>query len=364
MIFVAICSYRDSELEHTIADCIGKAKWPADLRFGIFAQGDEGCGFPKDDRFRLMGCEWQEAQGLGWARAQCQTLYDGEEYALQLDSHHRFVENWDEILIKMLELTGDPKPMLGTYAGVYEPENPGLKLNETPMKMIADDFTPSGTIKFRPSYIQNWQELNAPIRARFMSGHFAFVPGKWHEEYRFDPEIFFGGEEISMAIRSFTMGWGLYHPHRAVIYHEYLRKHRNKVWSDHVAGNVEIPWGQREAISKKRIRKLLREEDNDEDLTGFDLGITRSHRDYELWAGINFLERILTKEAMTGSDPPVGKDGTEPDENLLDTYIALEDRKGNVLEKKFWKPGEEPHKLVVWPRNKDGSWGTRRDVVI
>lgn len=369
MIFVAICSYRDSELEHTIADAIKKAKWPADLRFGVVTQGWEGCGFPQDDRFRLIGCEWWEARGLGWARAQAQTLYDGEEFALQLDSHHRFEKHWDAKLIKMLEQTGSAKPMLGSYAGTYEPLNRRKKWDRVPYKMIAWEFSPYGTIKFRPGYIQNWRELNSPIPARFMSGHFFFSLGKWHEEYKFDPEIFFAGEEISMAIRSWTMGWDLFHPHRTVVFHEYLRKHRVKVWEEHTkeakeAGQIAATQGRRQEISAKRIRKLLREEDNDEILGQFDLGTVRTHREYELYAGVNFAERTLTREAMQGTNPPTNKDGTEPDENLLDTYVALEDRKGKVLEKKFWPAGEEPFKLVVWPRLKDGTWGKRKDTIL
>jgi len=42
---------------------------------------------------------WQESKGLGWARDECQRLYDGEGYALQLDAHHRFLKGWDTALI-------------------------------------------------------------------------------------------------------------------------------------------------------------------------------------------------------------------------------------------------------------------------
>ena len=35
-------------------------------------------------------------------RCKIQRHYDGETYQLQLDSHHRFVKDWDTKLIKML----------------------------------------------------------------------------------------------------------------------------------------------------------------------------------------------------------------------------------------------------------------------
>lgn len=368
MIYIGTPSYRDSEIIPTIKDCLAKAKYPNDIRWGIFLQGDEGTDYGFDDRFRVMHCAWQEARGLGYARAQIQTMYEGEEFYLQTDGHHRFAQDWDATLIEMLGQTGDPKPVLGTYAGVYDPKD-DKKLIKMPCRMTAQEFSPYGTVKFRPGYISNWKELEKPIPARFCSGHFTFVAGKWLEEYAYDPDIFFAGEEISMAIRSFTMGWSLWHPHRQVLWHEYGREHRTKVWADHSkeakeAGQIAATQGRRQEISAKRIRKLLREEDNDEILGQFDLGTARTHREYELYAGVNFSERTLTKEAMNGTNPPTGRDGTEPDENLLDTYVALEDRKGKVLEKRFWPAGEEPFKLVVWPRLKDGTWGKRKDFKI
>jgi len=38
-----------------------------------------------------------------WARNKLQQQYDKEDYTLQLDSHHRFIEEWDEELVKMLK---------------------------------------------------------------------------------------------------------------------------------------------------------------------------------------------------------------------------------------------------------------------
>lgn len=368
MIFVNTCAYRDSQLLPSILDCISKSKWPNDLRFGICNQSEHSDSslseFSGDSRFKVDQYNWQESQGLGWARSKAQQFYGGEEFSLQLDSHVRFAKDWDEELIKMVELTGHPKPLIGTYAGVFDPEKPEVPLSPEPLKMVAQEFTPSGTIKMAPAYIEGWKDLKAPIKARFCSGHYTFGPGSWHDEYKFDPEIFFAGEEISMAIRSFTMGFGLYHPHKAVVWHEYMRKHRSKVWDDHVAKNDLLPWSQRDAVSKKRIRKLLQEEDNDADLGQFGLGTVRTHREYELYAGINFSKRTLHKDATTGVEPPCGFDGTEIDPDKDSTYYALEDGKGNVIHKMFLTPGHEAKKLVVWERSKSRGWGERRDFKI
>lgn len=357
MIFVGIASYRDSELLPTIRDCIAKAKYPDDLRFGICLQDEKpDIGeFQDDKRFLVYFLPWEKAQGLGFARSKVQELYNGEDHYLQLDSHHRFTQDWDETLLKMVELTGSKKPILGTYAGIYEPQNLAMKMDKTPCKMVADEFTPSGTIKFKPQYIQNWNDLSYPIPARFCSGHFTFTIGKFLEEYKFDPEIFFAGEEISMAIRGYTLGYDLFHPHRQVIYHEFLRKHRPKVWDD------DSLWHKRDAISKKRIRQLLKEENNGTDLGPYGLGTDRTHRDYELYAGINFAKRLLHPDCTHGFDPPTGADGSEIDPDLDSTYYALEDGSGNVLHKLYRLPGSSPLKVVKWERTKSKGWGKRTD---
>ena len=301
-IFIQIAAYREVELLPTILDCLATAKWPGDLRFGICWQTDEAdqClgPFLGDPRFRIDRVRWQEARGLCWARARIQKLYQGEDFTLQLDAHHRFAKHWDEALLGMLEETGSRKPILGSYAGVYDPHfEGGRKLNVNPYKMVAIKFMPLGTIAFRPDGIRGWEELRRPVRARFVSGHFFFTLGQHCEEYKYDPNLYFAGDEISLSIRSFTLGYDLFHPHRLLVWHEYTRKDRIKHWGDH------RNWRQLDIASKRRVRKMLREEDNDCDLTDYDLGEVRGHRDYEVYAGIDFAKRWLSPGALHGEEP-------------------------------------------------------------
>ena len=48
--------------------------------------------FDNIPQFRISKHHYTESQGLGWARHITNTLYDGEEFTLQIDSHHRFVQ--------------------------------------------------------------------------------------------------------------------------------------------------------------------------------------------------------------------------------------------------------------------------------
>lgn len=314
-IFVQIASYRDPELVPTIRDCISKAKYPENLTFGICWQRDENESleeFQNDERFTILDYHWTKSKGLCWARSLIQKLWKGEEYTMQLDSHHRFLQDWDVELIEMMKLTGVEKPIITAYAGMYDPKINKL-LNEEPYKCVARKFSEYGTIFFYPEQIPNWQKLEKPIPARFVSGHFFFTLGKHCEEYKYDPNIYFAGDEISLSIRSYTLGYDLFHPHKTVVWHEYTRIGRTKHWDDFNDENVkkgliEKEWHVINSEGLVRLRHMLQEEDNNIDLGEFGLGDVRSHRDYELYAGIDFKKRRLHPETLKGTDPPINDD--------------------------------------------------------
>jgi hypothetical protein len=396
-IFVQIASYRDPELLPTIRDCISKSKHPENLTFGICWQRDENESmeeFTNDPRFKILDYHWSKSKGLCWARSEIQKLWEGEEYTLQLDSHHRFLQDWDTELIEMMKMTGSEKPIITSYAGMYRPSDNQL-LNVEPYKMVASNFTPGGTILFRPHTIENWQTLDKPIPARFVSGHFFFTIGKHCEEYKYDPNIYFAGDEISLSIRSFTLGYDLFHPHKTVVWHEYTREGRTKHWTDFNTENlstgvVEKPWWEMDNDSKRRLRHMLQEEDNNIDLGEYGLGNVRTHHDYELYAGINFKERMLHPSTIKGINPPIN-DETEwylkqkevydleleipYTENFKFIYIGVEDENGDVIyrddlttyqEKLNVKieSYEKPRKWVYWVNDINGEWSTRLDYLL
>jgi hypothetical protein len=398
-IFVQIASYRDPELVPTINDLLNKAKYPNNLTFGICWQHstkdewDDLGIYKKDPRFRILDVAWNESKGLCWARSKIQKLWNDEEYTLQLDSHHRFLQNWDEELINMMNIVDSSKPIITSYAGMYDPKNNRL-LNTDPYKMVASNFTDSGTILFRPHSIENWTELTKPIKARFVSGHFFFTVGQHCTEYKYDPNIYFAGDEISLSIRSYTLGYDLYHPHKTVIWHEYTREGRTKHWTDFNTQNktvVSKMWWEMDNESKKRLRHMLQEEDNKIDLGEYGLGTERSHHDYELYAGINFKNKALHESTIKGIDPPVNDTSIRrwrtatpkydfnitlptPNEDFDFIYIAIEDIHNNVLYRKDLSTYQQfinislesktkPHKSVYWIHH-DNKWKTRIDTIL
>jgi hypothetical protein len=311
-IFVQIASYRDTELLPTLRDICSKSSGENELSFGIVWQKDDSesiSEFESDSRVRIIDCKWQDSKGLGWARSLTQSLYKDEDFTLQLDSHHRFCKDWDKILINIyndLKLQSD-KPLITSYAASYDPNN-DKNLEPKVCKVLPHDFKSSGTIWFNPVGVK--ESIDKPIFARFVSGHYFFTTGYHCNEYKYDPDLYFAGDEIALSVRSYTMGYDLYHPHKCVVWHHYGRNDRIKHWGDHNVSNkdngtIEKTWMERDTYSKQRIRQLLGEEDSGIDLGIYGLGNKRTLQDYERYCGFDFKNRRIQKSAIDGIDPPL-----------------------------------------------------------
>jgi hypothetical protein len=305
-IFIQIASYRDPQLIPTLDDCIAKAKFPENLRFCIawqYGPEDNIDKYKNDSRFNIIEIPFSESKGACWARNQIQQRYNGETYTLQLDSHHRFIENWDEELITMqedLRKQGHKKPLLTSYISSFDPDNDPAGRTQVPWKMDFDRFIPEGAVFFLPAGIPNFEKMTQPIPARFYSAHFCFTDGIFCKEVPHDPEYYFHGEEISIAVRAFTWGYDLFHPHKIIAWHEYTRKGRTKHWDD------DKEWGKRNEHCHKRNRKLFGMDNEVQDIEFgiYGFGPVRSLRDYEKYAGLSFKKRAVQKQTLDRLDPP------------------------------------------------------------
>lgn len=340
-IFVQIASYRDPQLIPTLLDLIEKAEVKENIRvFVNFQHGKEesvedflNAGFTidtilgtiKEHQFErvklfkdgatveLLMVPFLDSQGACWARNAIQQYYENEKYTLQLDSHHRFVEKWDTILIEMLESLRhkSPKPLLTGYVPSFDPENDPKARVQVPWKMDFDRFIPEGAVFFLPASIDNYKTLTEPVLSRFYSAHFAFADGSFAVEVQHDPEYFFHGEEISIGVRAFTHGYDLYHTHKIICWHEYTRKGRTKVWDDHTndtkkTGAISLHWVERNDICHKRNRILFGMDGEDPtqiDFGKYGFGSVRSLRDFELYAGMSFKKRAVSQNTLDKKYP-------------------------------------------------------------
>lgn len=315
-IFIQIASYRDPELLPTIKSCLENAKYPENLVFGIARQFhpddkfDDLTKYESDKRFRVLNIPHQESKGVCWARNQVQQLYKDEDYTLQIDSHMRFEKDWDETLIGMVKQLldlGIPKPLLTGYVSSYDPNNDPHGRVRVPWRMVFDKFIPEGAVFFLPEAIPDWQNIDTPIPSRFYSAHFCFTLGQFSKEVQHNPDFYFHGEEISIAVRAFTHGYDLFHPHKVVIWHEYTRNGRVKQWDD------DKEWWKMNEKSHLLNRKLFgMDGENQEGHDGkYGLGNVRTLRDYEKYAGLLFEKRAAQEYTLNKNYPPNPEYNTE-----------------------------------------------------
>ncbi|MEI9895487.1 MAG: GlcNAc-transferase family protein [Chthoniobacter sp.] len=412
LIFISIAAYRDPELMPTLRSCLERAAEPGSLRFCICWQHSDQddwdglCPYSGDDRFQIIDVPHEKARGVCWARHEIQKRYGGERYYLQLDSHHRFIEGWDEKLKGMLEglrEQGYEKPLLTGYLPPYQP-GAGRELNggSYVYSLNVDRFLPEGVAFLMPHTVPQTARLEGPFRTRFVSGHFIFTLGGFATEVPYDPRLYFHGEESSLAARAYTHGYDLFSPHRPVIWHEYIRQGKAKHWGDCVE------WPQRNSRSYARYRELFRMDGTSREpgsLGEFDFGTDRSLADYERYAGIRFRDRRIHKETLRGDFPPLRSDFESgltnrikvcidvwkeavPESDYDFWAVALLDKAGadiyrqdcNEMEIRTLlrtAPGDRfihiwrtfhhdqlPHMSRVWPHSKSKGWMDRIEQVI
>jgi len=341
-IFISIAAYRDPDLAPTLEDCLAKARWPERLRFGICWQhGPEEEPLPcfMDPAFRVIDVDWRESRGACWARAEVMALREQERWFLQLDAHHRFAQDWDQKLLAQAAATGSVKPILTTYLGPFDPEDEGSFAAE-PMRMEFDRFTDDGIVLFRPGAIPGWEQGTGPLRSRFLSAHFLFAPGSFVADVPYDPDLYFLGEEITLAVRAFTHGYDLFHPGEVIAWHEYTRNYRRKHWDDHTAANdVAVEWSDRDGPSRQIASRLL----TDPHQGLFGCGAERSVADYEAYAGISFAHRCIqdyTRHHREPPNPPAAADWvTAVRERTVSIVLAVSELGGAASDARFWYVG-------------------------
>jgi hypothetical protein len=299
-IFVQIAAYRDPELLPTLRDAIEKAKHPDNLVFSICWQHnpedkwDNLDPYKNDSRFKIIDVFYKDSKGCCWARNLLQQQYAGEKYTLQLDSHHRFVQDWDEMCINMvdsLKAKGYKKPLLTAYLNNYDPTNdPGARPTGV-LQLDFNRFSPEGILHTHPNTLEGSENMALPALARFFSAHFCFTTGEFAKDVQHDPQLYFHGEEISLAVRAWTHGYDLFHPNRIIAFHEYGRNKKPRHWADNPHSD-EIPY--------RRVRELFGVwMDSPKDMTPYGLGTERTLDAYERFAGVRFKDLTVQKYTLS-----------------------------------------------------------------
>lgn len=216
---------------------------------------------------------YQDSRGCNWARAELQRRWQGEPYTLFLDSHHRFIRGWDRHLIEMhegLKRRGVQKPLITAYLPPYDPKNDPAGRALDPLQIRGRSRERGMLIYLDAHPIPMWRSLEGPIPAHFTSFHFAFADGTFNRDIAVDEDVYFFGDEVVLALRAFTHGYDLYHPHYVLGWHLYDRTStRITHWEDH------DDCRDRNERSCDRLRDIFLGVDHDT------LGVLRTVDDYE-----------------------------------------------------------------------------------
>lgn len=244
-IFVSVASYRDDECKDTVNQMFEAADNPNRIFVGVVQQNKED----KEDCFsscetckrrknsghiRVKNFTHDDARGPTFARFHCSTLWRGEQYYFQIDSHTKFEKGWDTTLIDQMERTGDPKAIIGGYPPA-EPQMEKFKEEGFKNMIIANRVKiNSDGIPDIVSAIVPVPEDGKPKKMYFSGAGMMCMPGRAIVDVPYDPYLsyLFFGEEIVHCARLWTAGYNFYGPTVAFVVHHYGRGEKPHFWDD------------------------------------------------------------------------------------------------------------------------------------
>ena len=307
-IFISIASYQDPLLVSTIWSAYSNARNKEDLIFSICDQSDNPVKvgeLPFAHQIKYDHVDPIFAKGPCWARHRAQSFYAGEKYFLQIDSHTQFSPYWD-ILFEgaFLEIATmgkeDPyfkKPVITSYPRSFQVidfEKGAFALNNGDKHTQVITYR-EDSIFSRGSFSR---QIGIPTKhleithAYLMAAGCVFTRGDFVEEIPYDPNYYFYGEELSMALRAFTHGYSFFHIPDVPLFHLYTdvsNLPRKLHWDPEDDKNRAVKWHELEKNSLDRLDDLFA--GNIEDLMG--LGLERSLEDYALLSGIDLKNKII-----------------------------------------------------------------------
>jgi hypothetical protein len=307
-IFISIASYQDPLLKATIYSAYNNAENPKDLIFGICDQSAsplDVSSFEFSDQFKYDHVEPVNSEGPCWARSRIQEQFNNEDYYLQIDSHMQFEINWDTYLINYLErirainLPSHQLPIITCYPRAFNV----IDLKEGKFELNNNEVR-TDAISYRKDSMfikENFSRQIGSIATQEISHGYLiaagclFSTGEFVKEIPYDSDYYFYGEEISLMIRAFTRGFGIFHIQSLPIFHLYAELtniERKLHWNEDEDTKREVKWHQREGKSINRLKKLL----NNEIAGVFGLGASKSLKDYEYLSGIDLVNKKIVDE--------------------------------------------------------------------
>jgi len=250
-IYISVASYRDPECQPTVEDIFLRAEHPERIRVAVVDQRAENdsvpqCAVPEKsctedpsqvlcrfhhliDRFEVPA---HLSVGPVYARHLANRMYRGEYFAMQVDSHVRFIRNWDTDIISQWRSAKNEMGVLSVYlSDINNSIDPVTFENNHPNRPIMCKTDYEGEGKLR--HLRHGQQPEGkpgihgePTLHPFWAAGFSFARGHFPVQVPYDlySPMVFQGEEIFQGLRGFTYGYDYYTPETSVAFHMYAIK--------------------------------------------------------------------------------------------------------------------------------------------
>ena len=201
-IFVKIPALDDSELTHTIENAIQQAAYPERLVFSICLTYSQSVAreeleayldkYSKICDFRVtMQTYHPDLLGVAKGRYITESMYEDEDYVLQIDAHTWFCDFWDVLLIRMLK-KHDDKTIISGLLPPYEPNGRYPKGKGVYLAEFVEERTYC-------EWMPNWNPKEVKTDDEFFdnkfSAHFAFGTKEFGKYSGLNYSSFFWSEE-------------------------------------------------------------------------------------------------------------------------------------------------------------------------
>ena len=307
-IFISIASYQDPLLVSTIFSAYENAENKNDLIFSICDQSDNTIdinGITFSDQIHYDHVDPLFSKGPCWARHRAQSFFNEEDFFLQVDSHTQFAPKWDSIFIKQLERISAnqeideyfKKPIITSYPRsfkVLDFEKGLFELN------TGDKHTQVITYRKDSLFLKGSfsRQIGIPTKhtdithAILLAAGCIFTKGAFVKEIPYDPNYYFYGEELSLAMRAFTNGYSFFHIPDVPLFHLYTDTSdipRKLHWDPEDDQKRAVKWTELDKKSLNRLDDLFADK-VEEPLS---LGKERSLEDYALISGIDLKNNLV-----------------------------------------------------------------------
>ena len=232
VILISIASYMDTQIFDTIKSLYGEVSNPNKVRVIVHLQDTQ------EQYNKFLELEYPnleviftpntEAQGVVWARNRIKDKYNNESYFLQVDSHSRFKENWDLILINQYNSIEEPKVILSTYPNHFDVPDPDKKYLNLPYNtpLVVDRFVHPESDTDNRLKMKNLPSLEdyQVVDTKWVAAGFLFTRGEWINEVKVPEQMVFSGEEDAQTHISYLKGWNIKVASEATVWHNYNYK--------------------------------------------------------------------------------------------------------------------------------------------